>query len=296
MKGLSRTLAIAALLAIGLFAFGIARGAGDGVESLAAAERAFAAYSVEHGMKDAFLAFLADDGVLFTPTVTNGKARWNARPASKATLVWEPEYAEVSYAGDLGWTCGPWEFHPPAGAPDTTVFHGHFNTVWAKQPDGSWKVAADIGGDHARPQHGVGSGRFRAVPAHAAPHEKPSKRAPDLGALCDRAFGARTRTVSIGQTFQAFAAQDVRLQINGAPPKIGRLEAYAALDTMPGTWAFDPAGSRVSASRDLGATWGTVRRFAGRSKVAADTTVYLNVWRRDGPRWELSLMVLNPLR
>jgi hypothetical protein len=65
---------------------------------------------------------------------------------------------------------------------------------------------------------------------------------------------------------------------------------------LRGAWTLLPTGSVVAKSNDLGASWGTIRRFTGNSKGAADTSAYLNVWRRDGPRWELVLSVVNPTR
>ena len=53
------------------------------LDSLVAAERGFAAMSVEKGMKDAFLANLADDGVVFAPLPTNGRQRWEGREPAK---------------------------------------------------------------------------------------------------------------------------------------------------------------------------------------------------------------------
>src|SRR4249920_702475 len=119
------------------------------LDTLVAAERAFAKRSVEHGMRDAFLAYMAEDGVVFRPTAVNARAVWQPRPPSTATLAWEPEYAEVSASGDLGYTTGPWQF-TGAGATTPSDF-GHFISVWRRGGDGTWKVVADIGIGHERP-------------------------------------------------------------------------------------------------------------------------------------------------
>jgi ketosteroid isomerase-like protein len=125
-------------------------------EELIAADKAFSALSVAKGDSAAFLAFLADDGRLFgtgdgLPLL--GKAAAAAsfksgefRNGPKATLSWEPDYASVSSDGTLGWTDGRWTF---AGAPNAkgerVQATGHYLTVWRKEPDGVWKVAADMG-------------------------------------------------------------------------------------------------------------------------------------------------------
>src|SRR6266850_2379145 len=123
------------------------------LDSLAAAERAFAATSVRQGIKPAFLEYLAADGIVFRPTATNGRKAFGAQPPSAAKLAWEPAYAEVSVAGDLGYTTGPWELHAP---PERNLppSYGHFISVWKRPRGGAWRVAVDIGTVHEKPASG----------------------------------------------------------------------------------------------------------------------------------------------
>jgi hypothetical protein len=57
-------------------------------------------------------------------------------------FTWWPDTAVVAASGDLGYTLGRYAVRDTAG--DTTAT-GHYVTVWQKQPDGSWKIAVDIG-------------------------------------------------------------------------------------------------------------------------------------------------------
>ena len=59
-------------------------------------------------------------------------------------LSWQLTKAEASRGGDLGYTVGTYvlTLHDPKGEPVTD--RGKYVTVWKKQADGSWKVAADI--------------------------------------------------------------------------------------------------------------------------------------------------------
>ena len=57
-------------------------------------------------------------------------------------FTWWPDTAVVAESGDLGYTIGRYAVRDEAG--DTTA-RGHYVTVWQKQPDGSWKIAVDIG-------------------------------------------------------------------------------------------------------------------------------------------------------
>src|SRR5580765_6563956 len=130
------------------------------LDTLADTERAFSALSVEKGMKEAFLHYLAADGLVFRPGPVNGRKVWEARTNPRGTLIWEPTFAEVAGNGDLGFTSGPWEYRPPEGG---DVSYGHFVTVWARPiewvPDEEmvWRVAAELGISHPKPERGLGA-------------------------------------------------------------------------------------------------------------------------------------------
>jgi ketosteroid isomerase-like protein len=265
------------------------------LDSLVAAERGFSALSVEKGMRDAFLRFLADDGIIFRPLPVNGKDVWRARGPVAGTLVWEPEYAEVSAAGDLGYTTGPWEFR---AAPERNLpaGHGHFVSVWKKQAAGEWRVAADIGVTHEKPGRAVeafGPGRGPTLhPSGGRVHGRA-----DLAAL-DQALSRATRSKGIRGAFAARASADVRFNTEGALPVLGAEAARAALDTLAGSLRLVAQSGGLAASGDLGYSFGLAERFAtSASKTPADSSVYLHVWRRaPGGKWKLALAVWNPLR
>src|SRR5947209_5514670 len=80
------------------------------LNSLVEAERAFARASVARGTRAAFLENLADDSVIFHPHPVDGKTWWTAQAKRPGLLTWRPVFADVSGAGDLGYTTGPWEF------------------------------------------------------------------------------------------------------------------------------------------------------------------------------------------
>jgi len=60
-------------------------------------------------------------------------------------LTWAPVGADVSSSNDLGYTWGNYEFRSLDRDGVTRVERGKYITVWKKQPDGSWKVAVDMG-------------------------------------------------------------------------------------------------------------------------------------------------------
>jgi len=263
------------------------------LESLVQAERRFSATSVEKGSKEAFLAFLAEDGILFRPLPVNGKQSVARRPPVSATLIWEPAFAEVSAAGDLGWTTGPWEFRPPAGAADRPVLHGDFASVWRRDAGGEWKVAADLGCSHAAPARGgLGRVKLLAGPAHAG------SRSPQaaFGELeeAERAFAERSATRDLRAALGAWGDKSLRCLRDGDAPRLG-LDAARRDPAYSTAYRFRPDTIRVAASGDLGYAYGVGERL-GPEGAIADSSVFLRVWRRD-PRgaWKLALAVVNPV-
>ncbi|HLL53542.1 MAG TPA: DUF4440 domain-containing protein [Myxococcaceae bacterium] len=59
-------------------------------------------------------------------------------------LEWQPLRAEVSRAGDLGYTIGRFEASTLRNGERIVLQRGKYLSVWRKQPDGGWKVEADI--------------------------------------------------------------------------------------------------------------------------------------------------------
>src|SRR5215203_3079017 len=116
------------------------------------AEHAFAQHSIDQGMKPAFLAYAAPEGVIVNRQgPVNAIETWSKRdPAPTGLLTWWPTYADVSRAGDMGWTTGPFEFREKP-ADEKPADTGHFFTVWRKQPDGAWKWVLDLGIRHPAP-------------------------------------------------------------------------------------------------------------------------------------------------
>jgi ketosteroid isomerase-like protein len=303
---------------------------GTTLDSLVAAEKAFSARSVDFGMKDAFLVYLADDGILFRPGPVNGRSVWAARRNPPGTLIWEPSYAEVSALGDIGLSTGPWEYRPPADDSTAAVDHGHFVSIWRRTGDADWKLAVDIGISHPKPEMGVGSGHFEAGPQHALPPDA-KRRGFGMsfgGAVFGRDGGLG---VGIGQTlspldaayrrtahevnrmmnaertlafelkgkgpdvaYPKVAAADVRAYREGAEPVVGITPAIALAGPRPRALEFRAYGKGLSGSYDFGYSYGIALRTAAKA-TAPDTSGYLHVWRRDpAGQWKLTLDVESP--
>lgn len=114
-------------------------------EALLRTDAEFSRMSERDGAAAAFAAYVAPDGIVLAEYPARRgldavRAQFSSAPAA-SRLTWKPAVAEVAGSGDLGYTVGTYELRSPGGLLRT----GKYMTVWKKQPDGSWKFAADGG-------------------------------------------------------------------------------------------------------------------------------------------------------
>lgn len=263
--------------------------------ALVVSEHAFARSAAERGTREAFLTFLADDSVVFRPGPVDGKAAYAGRPASPGLLSWEPVRAEMAAACDLGYTTGPWEYRKDRSDPEAAA-HGQYVSVWRRLPDGTWRVAVDVG---------VGHGKPKARAAALVPPFKPQgdcaepARGEDVqreGASLRRAEeDLARRTAGEGEAaLLSVLDRDVRLLRDGRFPALGLEAARKALAGQAEPASFAAAGSEVSRSGDLGYAYGTSKR--GRPGAETAHSAFLRIWRRgaDG-RWLVVLDLASPI-
>ena len=288
---------------IGSISLGFAQKApkSSALQSMVDTERAFARMSVEQGVRPAFMAFIADDGILFRPTAVMGKQWMTEHPlltSDKAPLLsWYPTIASMAHAGDMGYTTGPWEYK--ADIHDAKpVAWGNFLTVWKKQPDGSWKFAIDLG--ISNPQPAAVEAPWQLPKNYKAP-----KRMRGIWTFSDSALLARDREFSNAsatrgaqKAFDAYAAEDVRVFRNDQHPFIGKTSAAAAFSASPIVLTWEPAFADVSQSDDLGYSYGTYQLTKNDAtlKIAkVENGNYYRIWKRQRGTWKVVADLLDPL-
>ena len=264
--------------------------------SLVNAELAFSKLSETKGIREAFLACLADDGLVFRPGPVNGKKFYSEQKDLSGFLTWKPVYADISLAGDLGYTTGPYEYRKskedkePASA-------GHYVSIWRKEIDGAWKVVVDVG---------VGHPPLKIVPPVFAASQEPKRitQKPISGAEIEKErailWGSdlklgKSRPAGHGFSENYFSAlmPDVRLYRPNAYPYSGMVEAQKVLDSASGEVEGKPFQAFLAGSGDLGYTYGT---FFSRPEPAAKEQIfyYLRIWKKSaGQNWRIALEVSN---
>ena len=111
-------------------------------------DKAFSDYSKEHGMEEAFLKYLADDGVLLRQNMMpvegmeNIKNLFDKFNDSDLQLTWEPINAVVSESGDLGYTYGIYR----AIVGDIEK-KGTYVSIWQIGDEGEYELIFDTGNE-----------------------------------------------------------------------------------------------------------------------------------------------------
>lgn len=239
------------------------------LNTLIEAERNFGRTSIARGTKEAFLANLADNSIIFRPTAVAGK-KWTAEnPGPSSQLSWEPEFADIAPTADLGYTTGPFEVRRTAQ--ESPVSFGHYVTVWRKQSDGMWKVAIDIGIGH---------------PSVPKPSVVDSPAIPKQVAKVRAQRDIENSRAALMQAERAFSyasslAPGRRLYRQGMLPS-------STLTPSVGKYDWAPAAAEISNSAELGYTYGTVD-FKVADKPAIRNN-YLRIWKKQrNGQWKVVL-------
>jgi ketosteroid isomerase-like protein len=267
------------------------------LHSMVATERAFSQAAADKGTRESFLMFIADDGILFRPSAVLGKKWMQEHPVppsdKRPLLAWQPIFADVAAAGDMGYTFGPWEFKQDVNDPKPVAF-GHFVTMWKRQADGTWRFAIDLGISHSQ-------SATPATPWQPAPNTKdrtntasvPIAASREALTSRDREFSQESASHGSVAAFTKCAAEEVRLFRNEHLPFSGKQAIAEALADGKGVLTWQPAFSDASRSGDLGYTYGTYE--AKTDGVLVGKGNYMRFWKKQAGVWRVVLDVADPL-
>ena len=257
--------------------------AAQAVRSLVEAERNFYRMGQERGTRAAFLAFLADSGVVFRPGPVNGRKTWNETEENGLDLVWEPTFAAVSRSADFGYDTGPAKWRANKKEKEFSGY-GHFISIWRKEPDGTWKVHLDCGIEHAPP--GKSETLRTMVPG------EPKAGEPEEIAR-QRAFGDAQRgfvtlaKLDFTKAFREFGGDEVRLYRDGSLPTVGKDAGAKLLGPEQAGMALEVIAGNMSSSSDLAYYCG---KYSDARSQSAATGHFLQVWQTDATgAWKLVL-------
>jgi ketosteroid isomerase-like protein len=258
--------------------------------SLVDAELAFARMGLERGVRAAFLAHFADDGVVFEPAPVRLRETWSARPPPAdplaSRLEWQPAQAGVSRSHDMGYTTGP--FTASNAARPGPVRHGVFFSVWQRDGSGRWQVILDAG---------IGTPDIvDFVPLGAAPRPRfhgSARRATERRTLLAREAASPQHTGLTPNDYARLFAADVRLHRDDIPPLASRGAAAAEIARRMSRVVWTPIDARVSAAADMAVSYGRYRE-TGRDGQMREG-YYAHLWLRDAAgQWRIAYDVALP--
>ena len=252
-------------------------------------EKDFSTAVAEKGMKDGFLQYLADDGVIFNPTAVNGKEHYESSEASPGLLTWQPSFAEISAAGDLGWTTGPWEFRRESMS-DAPLVSGHYVTIWKLQADSVWKLVLDIGIPHGPLLDTAGMAMTSTLPSLNEVSTPEENKAELL--QVEKDLSSMANSPAFADAYRDRIAEDIRYYRSGVYPVRGADSVMPLVESLTDSRSWQPDFTRISKDGTLGYTYGTgtVINDSGESQFS-----FAHIWRKnpDG-QWKLALDIQIP--
>lgn len=257
-------------------------------DALAAEESRFAAHSVAHGMRDAFVEFFAGDSVLLRPDPVNGREYMKAQKNPPIVLDWKSRLVVVSGSGELGLSTGPWKSTSKANPTEPASF-GQFFSIWQKQKDGAWKVLMD---------HGISHGNSEAPAQQLRSIDLPDTGKGSRRGVTDdpeRQFiAAATRDTA--DAYRQFSGNHTRLLREQRAPIDGAAAIATYLKSQTGQWTWRPGRQAASTAGDFSYTLGT---WTHRSPAGLQSQGhYIRVWIADSAapsaKWTLAAEILTP--
>jgi ketosteroid isomerase-like protein len=282
MRILSKSLKLfLVVLAFGATAL-YAEEAVSALQSLLNAETNFAEMAAEKGTRDAFLANLSDEAVIFDPGPVNGKKVWLKRESSESKLIWQPIFADVARAGDLGYTTGPWEFKKNASDAKASGY-GQFLTVWKKQADGAWKVVLDGGIETPAPTGKPAAAQTpEAEPASSTKRDLKSARRALANA--EEQFSDASGK-DAGAALISAASDGIRVFRAGRFPAVGKDAAQLMLSYDHGKMTATRLGKGVSRSGDLAYSYG---EYSTERLDGVERGSFVTIWKMNAAgEWKL---------
>jgi ketosteroid isomerase-like protein len=236
-------------------------------------------------MREGFIEFLSPVGIMFMPDVVNGRETWKARPASPAALTWNPIWIDVSSNGVLAYSVGN-SMYRPNGKDDTSIFYGHYISIWTRQGNGEYRAALDTGINHDKPA---------VIPTEWKSPAAAKEKTEGKMSAGDHSTGFFSSVQSQGNAaaYGSYLADDAIMMRDGKQPFFGRKAAIEYLKKAKSNIVFARRKSFIEAG-DLAYVNSTYKLL---DKAGAETEQgnFVQVWKLTGGKWKIVADVFVPL-
>jgi ketosteroid isomerase-like protein len=247
-------------------------------------EKAFEKTVAEKGINAGFIEFMAPDGVIFTPEVVNGREEWKTRPASPASLTWNPIWIEVSSNGALAYSIGNGVYRAK-GRDDANPSYSHYLSIWSRQPNGEYRAVMDTGIVHDKPA---------SLPTEwKSPVATGNTKLQSSAADHSLYFYSTAEREGAVKAYKTYLAEDVFLMRNGSLPFVGKKAAVEFLESTKPMIKFAKRKTFIEAG-DL--AWvQNLYAITDKSGAEIERGNFIQVWKlRDG-KWLIAADVFAPI-
>jgi len=231
-------------------------------------------------VRDGFLKFIAEDGILFRPGPVNGKEFLENSKAQTGLLLWYPTESIISSSFDFGVNTGPWELKRTVD--EKASAFGQFLTVWEKKPDGTWKFLIDAGISHSKPEIVIEGIENSAV----IDKFESLKEFEDILEI-ERNFNSAPAS----ENFKSIVNSETTFLRNyNLPVKYEMKDEF--LSQFTGTEKWETLGGKSSKANDIAYTYGKGIYSDGNSE---ESFYYVHVWRKEKDKWMLLFDLQNKI-
>lgn len=249
-------------------------------------ERAFEKAVAEKGLNAGFIEFMSPYGVMFFPEPANAREVYSKRPPSPAALTWNPIKIETSSNGALGYSIGN-SIYRPKGKSDTTEVHGHYLSVWSRQPNGEYRAVLDTGINH--PTRAPKQEEWKPAPAPVIEANPKNKFAGDSSI----AFYESAEAKGFGRAYKFYGADDMYLMRDGELPVVGNEAAAKFIERRGLAVRFTKRKSFIEAG-DLAYVYsGYV--LLDKKGIEKERGSFIQVWKLRGGRWVIAADLFVPM-
>jgi hypothetical protein len=263
-------LVIAFLIVANLFAQ-------KGINTLIKTEKDFAAFSLTHGTKDAFLANMDSNSTVFDKNKpARGIDVWNARNKANGKLQWWPNHAEISGSNDFGYTTGPWSFSLPNT--DSVIANGYYVTLWHLNKKGKWTFLVDLGiSEVPDADFTTGIEKITVNKNAAADTASFIQTERDFISLVSK---------DVPSAYKKYLSATSFVDRNGKLPATIKDHQSLLIASTSASIEYTINGWFIAPSRDMACVYGS-------TTLSGKNDNYMRIWRHEKDGWKIALEVLH---
>jgi|GEM_PF-245448 len=266
------------------------------LESLVNAERKFAELSRDKNPREAFLQNLDESSITFNKgeVITHSLdsiQKWQVNESDY--LFWWPLVADIAASGDLGYTTGPFEWGKREAGNLEITGGGYYASVWQKNKNGQWKVAADLGAGVLDPldksRHWIKEEKIHILSSESMDIEKEREHILHYDKTYNDRLNAERKSFTTD-----YLSPNGRLHRSGEKPFDTPEKIQANIDIEKNvSFSFEQSGGGIAKSADMAYTYGQTTLVVNTDeKEQKILTNYLRVWKKENQQWKIVLDVI----